>query len=467
MPNLDSVLSAQIEQHLSPGVRDSLPKLDALFSQIESTWMGVSREEAGRDWKFIHTFITALSGAYNYVTIGGDTVDNTTFNQSAIVGNLRSYPGIDKSVLPGYTQRTITLTHAMGNLFIPNQYLRAERLTAAILKAVADIVKGTAKNVAQTDIAYFYSTDSTNKSICEVRNASLGGSGVSVTFTPARSATALDSARMFSNGMHFDVYDSTGATLRNATCEVVCDGVTYAAANPTVTLKTKDGSTGLSGVVNGDIVVLRGSKGLGPSGPASWIKTTGAVYGIDVSVYQQFMSIIAAIDGVLLENTLSQYAARFRRAYGMDLMPDTILTTPGAENAYAEDADGLARFMRQGQRLRLKAGYENEGFAYNGRDVQWHTSEFMPAGRLWWLKLREGNIKRYTAPPLPGAATNSQFPREVEFSRPAGGPGGIFKPYHTTDGQTSEWQEAPFDRFQEFAPDVVQSIEMTGLTEIH
>jgi len=102
-------------------------------------------------------------------------------------------------------------------------------------------------------------------------------------------------------------------------------------------------------------------------------------------------------------------------------------------------------------------------FSFNGKDMRWLISNLVLPGYLYGLKLRGGNIKRYTPPKL--GAGDSRIGNEVEFLADVGGGKGIFKIAHASDGSSMAMLEAPFWQYRLIAPVDVRSICLTGLTE--
>ena len=199
---------------------------------------------------------------------------------------------------------------------------------------------------------------------------------------------------------------------------------------------------------------------------------------LDLDEFQQFQSIVEDVSGVLTGPMLSRYWGRFFKAYGMQNCPDTMLTSMGVTNAHVENSDGMGRWDISGKPFVVSEGYDmgNVPFVFNGKKVNWLISAYMPSnsdvtattpqgGRLWGLKLRDQNIRRYLPPMLPQGKQQAAFGAEVEFLYPLGGPFGIFKPYHNTSGKSTNYQEAPFYRHLAFAPKFLPGIKLTSLNE--
>lgn len=477
--DLTNAISEIIEEDLSPGVRESTPKLDSLYPNLASTFMGVSRDHIGRDWKVIHTLIEGLSGAFKWADPGG-TQPSQWGTSSHIInpGAAEEFPGLDETTNPGFVQKVITLVKGMGNMFVPHEFLRADKLDASIHKAVSAIIRGTAQNVMLSEIHAFYATDSF-KSVGTV-------GAVTTAADVATIEVRVGAVRGFYSGLHIDIYNSAGTTQRNTGVMLVVDGVRYIPeASDTgyghILVRRKDlGTIADLNIAATDLIIRKDSLSKGPLGPEQWLINTGTIFdNIDVSIYEQFKSIIdTSISAVLTEKLLNQFWGRFFKAYGMEHMPDCIVTSMGVTNAHAESRGGLGRIQRAGATDNIVDGFEmgEEPFVFNGRNVMWKVSAFMPStsnfdsapfqgGRLWGLKLRDQNIVRYLPPPVPGSKTDSLFGSEVEFVYPIGGPMGIFKPFHSTAGKATNYQEAPFYHWVAVAPEFIPGILLGGLTE--
>lgn len=485
-------LSEVIEEDLSLGVQNSLPELDPVFKNLFNTSMGVTREGIGRAWQVIHTFREGLSGAFKWQPVGGGNPLDGLTHGVYLGDNATVFPALDEQSTPGHIQKKISLAKGMGNIFIPTEFIRSSQLSAAITDAVAEVITGAAENCALAEIQAWYSMSSKGEiaTIAETPTFSNNrGTGDKAAF-----AVKGGSVRQFYSGMFVDIHDSAGTTKR-ATGTLVVDGVRYLPSTSgdsggygEVTVQSVDsGAVDLentAGVVSGDIIVRKDSistagASYGPIGPERWLVATGTIFNINVATYAQFQSINQAVSGVFTERTANRYFGRFFQAYGMSNMADTIITSMGVTNAHVENSDGLARFDRTGKPFTIATGYEMGAvpFVFNGQKLAWHISAFMPSlsdvtatthtgGRMWCMKMRKQNIRRYVPPGLPQAKKHGAFHSEVEFLYPLGGPHGIFKPYHDSGtARATNFQEAPFYRHMAWVPMFMPGIKLTSLTE--
>lgn len=477
MATLVEGISKTIQEVLSGGIQESLPRLDPVWKLFHETYAEVTSAGIGRDWTVIHTFSESLSGATKWTDPGGPTVDNTTLTHSIIPTDVEEYPGLEDVSLPGYLQKTITLSKMMGNMFVPREYLYSERLPASVGDVVMDIIRGTAQQVALSHIIPFYSTDATTKSLIGTVGAVTNDNTVAVT------CDIKGAVNQFYNGQHVSVYTTTVDQYPNT--QIVVDGVKYVpedsdAGYGHVILKSKDGVTSLD-IDVGDLIVMNDSYGKGPASPSSWLVNTGTVFGIDFATHEQFHSVNVSSVGELTETLLSRYCARLWKAYGpMDFI-DCVLTSMGVTLYLLDTSFGVSapRFIRDlGDSNKLmNYGFQEPGrsaFIFNGIPIRWMVTPYMPStstmaaptgGILWGLKTRDKNLYRYKLPPLPGSQQSEQFGREVEFYFGRGGPAGLFTPWHSTSARLTNWQQAPFQAYSAICPKKFPGLNLTGLNE--
>lgn len=494
--SLINAISDTIEERLSGGVASSLPALDDLFKSLFTTSMGVSTDSLGRDFKAIHILREGVSGALKWTTATGTqpTGYSSNYSQHTVMSyQADAFPGLEDQAGPGHIRQTVSLARMMGNVLVPHEYIRAAKLQAAIADGLAEIIRGASENIALAEIQAWYALDNTGaiaviQSDTPQNNEATGDRSVLV--------VGSGSIRNFHSGMHVDVVNGSTGAVRFT--DVVVDAVRYVPDDTNdsggygeVTLQSVAASPeDLTAIAANDLIVRRDSTydggaasvSYGPMGPEQWLVDIGATtdpFGIEVDVFEQFASVVKAVSGVLTEQVLNRYFGRYFQAYGMQNMPDTIITSMGVTNAHVENSDGLGRFDRTGKAFVIANGFDYGAvpFTFNGMNMKWHVSAFMPSasdvtsssptgGRLWALKLRDQNIMRYVPPKLAGSkAGTAPMDSEVEFAFPLGGPNGIFKPYHNSSGNSTNWQEAPFYKHVAYAPRFMPGIKLTSLSE--
>ncbi len=497
MATMIDALDEIIREDMEAGVPTSLPPLDSLWNALFTNSMRVEPDRLGRDWEVIHTLRTGISGSLKWVTVTvGDIYAN--FDQVVAHNTEQVFPGKDEHVTPGHVQKKVTLAKAMGNILIPHDWIRMGKLNAAIVDAAAEIVQGAAENAALAEVQAWY-TMSSSGHVGVVKNvafANNNGTNDKVTFN-----VASGSVRNYYPGLFIDFHNPSGYARRN-TSPVVVDAVRYIPDDASdtggygqVVAKSHpaNGSSwenlSAAGVANNDWVVRRSSINTtsgatyGPWGPEYWLVNTGTIFNINVATFMQFQSIVKDVSGVLTQPLLDRYSGRFFQAYGLLNMFDTLVTSMGVTNAYTENYIGLQRFERHGRPFVIADGFElgDVPYVFQGRQMAWHITPFMPStsdvtaasptgGRMWGLKLRDGNIVRYVPPKLDGSRTGVKpMPADVEFAYPLGGTGGIFKAYHSrtsgTAGGTTNIDEAPFYMHRAFMPRWIPGMKLYNLQE--
>lgn len=488
-----AMLDKVVKEELAFVKRASEPEVDGIFKRMYTTSAGVERGGTGRGWIRKHTFPTGLSGHFhNLDPVGGNTLDQSNTGQSNMYATpTRTFPGVTDVTAPNYLQKTIGLVQGMGSFAFPLQVLEANELDAALTDVIGLTIQGVGKKVAQTEANSWYSNNSGPGTvggttavrqndvftIADVTGGSFepvvsGAASPTLVLQFATSAGIFDTAVMTGTigrlmpGMTLQ-HRSAAHAAKTATAKVIVSSVDYLARR--VTLKTTDAGN-FDALADGDYFVPRGSVdgtsgfNWGPSGPASWLKASGTVFGIDLSVYPQFKSLVSAVNNVLDETTLNKHVATFFDAYGAMYGLDTMITRSGVLNAYLENIDGLHRYERFGKTMRLKEGFTSFDYEYDGNQFECLTSRYMERGTAWIMKTKGQNIKRYVPPYISGAGKRSEFNSEIQFWAPLTGSKNIFLPATVSDAH-SEFVVAPFYCFREVCPDQIPGIVLTGLEE--
>lgn len=462
-----------LREELSPTVGEILPTVDPVFGTMNATSVGVRRDAVGRDWEVKKTFVTSLSGAFEWRS-AADTAPTTsqmtatlsaygTTPPAVVYDTPPSFPAATEASNLGLTQRTIRLCQGNGNMSFPLQILGTDQMSASIMSYVAKSIKLTARHIAQQRAISFYATDA-NKSICSVASVDDGTSATPTITIGSNSSATNDRIAGLQVGMHVDIWDSTGSgTQRNSGEELMVYAVDPLGG--TVKLYTSDGAGCTSTIVATDILVPKNSVTLGPSSLADWVVASGSPFGLSLTSFPQLKSVLDTTGGSLTESLLNSVVGKFDDAYSGWVDLDTILTTGGVMREFVDQAEDLGQFQRQGAALNLKAGFTDVGYTYNGRNFKWIISRYCPSGTLYIIKTGGQNLSRYMPPRVKGSGSNTAFDGEVEFFAPLGGSSGIFKHAHASSGATTEMVEAPFYLFTEIAPELMQGIKMTGLTE--
>lgn len=489
--NVLDQISAIIEEDLSGAVPLAAPPLDSFYKELKTTAMGVTSEGFGRDFKIIHPFRLGVGGTIKWVSspLGSAGVQGLNQPVARTAAQVDSYPGLAENVAPGHVSSTITLARAKGNIFAPVEYAKADLLSASLRSSLAELIRSSAENIALADIHQFYRiTSSDAQGIATVGTDAPTEANENATLDRLTFVVASGSIRNFYPGMLIDFHAVSGGAVRTYSAPIIVDKVRYLpdTTNDTggwgqISVVSTGGDnlgTSTSGIVPGDMITRLDSEGNGPLGPEDWLKTSGTVFGIALGTYQQFQSIVQAVSGVLTGPVLNKFTGRFLQAYGMQNLPDSVITSIGVTNAHVEQSEGLSIIDRTNAPYMISEGFDfgDVPFRFLGRKFKWHTSGFMPSsssitaatqtgGRLWMLKTRDRNLMRYVPPARSGAGGSDPIPNEIEFMMPSGGPMGIFKARHDGSGDTVNVWEAPFDKWIAIAPRFMPGIVLTGLTE--
>lgn len=481
MATIMDAISEAVRETIDQGITDSLPKLDPVLANVVRTSQSVMRDNIGRDWKVKHTFSGALSGAHMYRSGGGAdvTIDGSSGTGAVTVfGSGQSWQGVDEMAGGNVIQSTITLKRGMGNFQVPIHLLRIDKLDASVGPLVAEIVRGAAKRHSLSDVHAFWKLAATGNAIGKFTAAA---SSEDITNT-SQSVTLTDGRiRSFYPGLFVDLYaDNSGVpgTLMNTAAVVIVESVDYFAKAITLrTVATSDtvnltASTaywivpGSKEGVSGNITSGDGTGDQSIAGLKDWIKTSGSVQGISLSAYPHFKSIVDTTNsGALESDTLNKYIAGFQDALGMEL--DTILTTTGVLMGFLENINStqqLVRYDIQGNALKVEAGFQGVGYQFDGKVYKLATSPNCHTGKVFVIKLGDGNLKKYVPPRLPKAQSENRFAGEVEFVGPIFGSTNIFMPLHSNSNLTDSLQ-APYENWCEYCMHEPMGIEIGTFDE--
>lgn len=500
MATITDAIQLTLEQKIVPTIFESLWELDPVFPLIQRSSMNVVRNRGiGRGWQVLKTWASGVAGGAKFASAqGGNVVSGP--NNFNVYDTPQTFQAVDETTSPAFIQSNVTLIEHRGNFYLPHQILRADRLNASIGSVVAQNLKGVADLLAQQEASVFYSSSATTGELGDIGDTSANVTNKTV---PAADTAAMNfdisgtnaSGRVhrFRPGMMIDIFDSTGATLRNNGFFLVVDNV-----DPlinTITIRRVDGgefqtSTSLGGGVtyagaggDDDIIVIKDSLNSPPKGLESWIAdgtTVTSFFGIDVRNFGQFKSYVPAdISAALTDNVLNAKFAQFFEAFpGRKI--DTAITTMGVLIGFIDNLDsgaqaasnaasGRFRYDRNGMPLTVEAGWEAFRYRFASRAVEIFTSTYATSGTFYAGRMRNGGLTRYVPPPIPGARVDSRFGTEVEFVAPLGGSGGmqgIFKHAHSTAGATTDFVEAPFLRQWNVMPAQPNWMKLNAITEV-
>lgn len=485
MANIADSIQNTIEAKIVPSIFESLWNLDPFYPMLARSSMGVKSKDIGKGFQVLKTWVTGVAGGAKFTSVGGSNVVSgpQNFNVYSTPG---SFQGVDETTSPAFIQTTLSLIEHRGNFYLPHTILRADQLTSSIGSVVAQNLRGVSDLIAQQEAAVFYSTAPTTKALAAL--GTVATSCANVASDTAAINVDLDlggaSGRVhrLRQGMLIDIYDSTGATKRNAGFYLAVDNVDPLAK--VFRVRRVDGGVfQVANLVDADIVVIKDSVNQGAHGIENWIADGTSVtsfFGIDVRNFGQFKSYVpSAISAALTETTLNRHFGLFYESFpGKKL--DCVLTTMGVLLGFIDNLDtgaaggltaqsGRMRYDRQGEALDIEAGWEAFKYRFASRPVEIYTSTYCGSGLLYAGKMKDGGIVRYVPPAIPGTKQDSRFGREVEFIAPLGGTGGykgIFKHAHNAAGATTDFVEAPFVRQWNVMPDQPNFMKLSTITEV-
>lgn len=488
MAALSTAIQNVLREELESGIRDTLGMLDVVYQKTILTSQRVERNRQGRGYKVIKTYGVGLSGGAKFES--PDTESTITGPENFnVFGAPSTYPGIDEVTAPTQFQANVSLIQHRGNFFLPIEYMRFDDYNASIGSLVAQLTQGVSKKIAQQEASAFY-TDATYKALGDVGDSSVTMTNVSGNTSAMTINLAGTSAsgrvHRFMQGMLIDLYKSDGTVKRNADFMLGIDDVD--ALNNIITVVRLDGgefqaATSLNGGItyggsggDNDIIVLKDSLSHSLVNMNSWIVNSGTLFGVDLAKHSCWKSYIPSAESApLTENLLNKRYYKVTESYP-DLWLETAITTNGILLGFIDNLDtgaagsgsaqyGRFRFDRNGETLKPRAGFSGFEYSFNGRPVTIHTSTYLDEGYWYGLSLRDGNLKRYVPPPLPGARKDSKIGHELEFIAPIGGSDSIFA-HATVAGRLTDFVQAPFKRQFQIMPEDPRSMKLSGITPI-
>lgn len=499
MSTVSDSINLTIEQKITPTIFEALWKLDPIYPMMARSSTNVVRRGIGKGWKVLKTWAVGVAGGAKFMSAQGGNVISGP-NNFVMYDQAQTFQSLDETTGVAFHQSEVQLIEHRGNIFLPHQLMRADQLTASIGSVVAQNLKAIGTLLAQQEAAVFYATHTYSGSPT-VALATLGNTSDTISnHSDDSDAIVFDMTETdatgrihrFRHGMMVDLYDSTGATKRNASFYLVVDNVDP--IDKKLTLRRVDGGdfqtdTSLAGGItygggggDDDLIVIKDSIGVTPGSLDSWIADGSTItdfFGIDVRDYGMYKSYVpSAINAVLTESTLNRHWAAFYEAFpGKEL--NAAISTMGVLVGFIDNIDtynqavadqpGRMRYDRNGKILEVDAGFGGFKYRFAGRPCEIFTSTYAASGTLYAGSLKNGAITRFVPPSIPGAKVDARFGAECEFIATLGGSGGfqgIFKHAHSASGATTDFVEAPFVRQWACMPEQANFLKLTGLTEV-
>ena len=440
-------------------------RISPVFTEMTETDEGVVRD-MGENCTVKIKMIEGLAGAMrNVPAVGPATLDTALTGGMPIWSGLETFPLHNQVANFGHVDATITLVKGLAIYTLPVHYYRAQVIPDAVIDAVTLTATLFAKMLMMHDAASWFACDPDTKAIYKVLNTSClsGNGGQTITFDFSDASLISGRLGTFQKGSVVQGWDASATpdvTLANSADGIVTN-VDHASKTMTiyfpagnVTFDTNDYITSSGSTVN-----------VGPSGPMSWIKNSGSIFGVALADHPDLKSLIYAANSVLDGMLLNRVMSAFDDMTGGDCDLDRIITTNGVRSAFLNSLDGLRRYHIDGAPMKVAEGWEAIDFSYGGRQFQMATDRHMPVAEVWIMKTR-GNQKRYVPPAIRDAITGKLLPGGVEFLGKLFGSTGERLPYNSpTTGALSTYTQTPVQWVREHATDDPRSIRVTGVYE--
>lgn len=484
-------------EELPATIRESLPELDPVYNEIQTTSLGVKRGDIGRDWEVMHLFGVGLAGImHNADPRGPAMLDRAEYFQSLLLdpssGALAPFPNALNAPHTSNLLRRLYLHRAVGNFCIPYTWLQGEALASNQIKQIVRDIREVGRNRALQEATSFYMNS--DNCLCQIANWTTGRgrttAAAAATFT-VKAGTGR--VQYFRVGQLVDILvndtgvpqfgaATDGTNRRNYSTNyygLIIADVDY--LNEVITVaSTANADISALSIANDDWVILRDNHTAGREmrtwGPNDWIKSSGQILGgsatignplnpgLDLDSQSQFKSWVRSIGAPLTDNVMNAQVGKFLQAYtGTSL--DTLISSMGVQLKYLEQPQTYNNRMlwdRTGKALDYQGGWDSVGYSFAGKRFKWIISNMCLSQHLYGMKFGGGNIQRYVPPRIGGV--KPEVGSEVEFIASITGPS-IFKPAHNGDGATMDVMEAPFTEYVLIAPVDVRSIKLTDITE--
>lgn len=528
---IPEVLSKQIDVFattMSPLVSQTVESSNNVF---KPDWGRGAADGSGAQWCVNKTFEVGVAGTYAWAPVSGQTdmAGTATAIANAATATSRvnrysaqtgagfgTYPGVGYSVGQSWFRYSITLAKLVGNMALPAEVIRSGNI--ALADPLQRTIKGTAANLAKglaNAALHETYTAQTNAVRGILGTIAVGGSAGQCaasewTAGTVRTVTLTGGAiQRFVDGMPVDLWGlaSGGTTIYkiNAPASyagplVVTNvnglGDAIGLVNLTGVSMRPDTVAGGAAVAGTLLITEPGAiagtsvdlSSTAPTQHIPWsfddvLKKTGTIYGADASYtginvanHPEFQSIVEAINAPIDENVLGNFAARWSYARGLENAIDTYVMSPGVYSGFVQNLNSIVVYEKNGQPLNPAVGYGTvDGavatFEFEGKRYRFMCDPFMGRGKVYGLKLRDQNWKRYVPPRLKGVSGGPPgFVAGIEFIAPLRGFSDIWEPVNyipgtATTATVTDGLQAPFHYSVQYVADLVPGIVLTGVTE--
>lgn len=484
MATLLAAVADYLRETIEPGIKDVLPRLDSVTTQLTRTGSGVKRVDGanfGRAFEVRHTYEGALAGTHEwYSPLGSDVTTSgaTTTGAFNVFGTGSGWPGIADMAGGNAIQRTIKLTQGRGSLPVPLQLLLADKLDASVASILGVLVRSGAKRFGLAGVHTFWKLDAYNTIGTFVSD----GTTLTTTLATGSQTVAIATGRIrsFYRGLFVNLFtDSAGAPDQQigGSAKFAIFSVNYRTQQ--IKIACVSGSQALT-ITNTFHVVPRHSSDTtattaagtaestinAPEGLVDWHKATGTLFNatIDLAKYHEFTSTVdTSYSGPLTSTVLNEQVGGITEAYDVDL--DTLVTTQGTILAFLENLEStqqLLRYDAQGSATSVKAGFMPFKYIFNGRELRVMTSRNCPKGTVWVLKLKDGNYKKYVPPKWDKTGMRTEYTEEVQF---VGQRLGYTTDIIPTGGTHTDVLAMPYIQHLQMAPTNCQAVKLGTFDE--
>lgn len=438
--SLFSTQSVRIEEVINKQIGTFLAMQDPVWRDtfVSNQKVGAVGD-FGRDWLVLKTYMGSATGVLEQAgprgdfPIYGDSGNTALGSKLHTQGLTQSFPSaLDGSNATPY-RLGVPMRAMLANIMLTLGELQAEVTKAFIGEVVAPKMEGFARHISQQLCNYFYTSQNTYYSLTTLVTSGWTSTGDTNTTLMVNTTYSNYAVDRFMVGLRYQIYDSTGATLRQtaslgANTVFVC--VALDELTGKVYFKAQDGldlNTGTS-FTTGDIIVHAGSKGssttpyssspyfTGIAGINSWMKfgsggddnyllggERDTANAIDVTVHPEFKSFLYNMGGqALTEHTLRKILRRFHAAKGKyDMTIDTLLASDGVWLAYEAQRIQRQYYDRSGKLASLanEGGPGEFSFEFDGHSYSGMTSTYIESNTVYGIK-KSNNWTRYVPPDI-------------------------------------------------------------------